>query len=87
MAEPKIADLLIGVETLLTQAYGRGVRDGIALAREKAMRALAEPIEGEEGEAPPDTEAPSAQTGDGRPRGAVRPPFLAHNPFAKPAGG
>jgi hypothetical protein len=53
MTEPKIADLLISSETLFTQAYRRGVTYGIALAREKAIRALAEPIEGEEGESPP----------------------------------
>jgi hypothetical protein len=80
MAEPKIAELLISGETLLTQAYRRGVTAGIALAREKAMRALSEHIEGEEGESPPITEAPSALTGNG----TVRPAFLIHNPFVKP---
>jgi hypothetical protein len=84
MAEPKIADLLISGETLLTQAYRRGVTDWIALAREKAMRALAEPIEGEEDESPPDTEAPAALTGAAPP---ARPPFLSHYPFSKPAAG
>ncbi len=72
MAEPKIADLLTSGESLLVQAYRRGVRDGIALAREKAMRALSEPIdEGELPESPPEVAA--ATTGDAVPRGTVRP--------------
>jgi hypothetical protein len=50
--EDTAADLPIRIEPSLTQAYRRGVTDGIAMAREKAMRALAEPIEGEEGESP-----------------------------------
>jgi hypothetical protein len=71
-----IPDLLIGCETLLTQAYQRGVSDGIGLAREQAMRALSEAIEGEEGELPPNTEAPSALTGNALPRGTMRATFL-----------
>ena len=78
MAEPKIADLLASGQNVLVQAYKRGVKDGIAWAREKLLNSLADPDEGDEAieaagtvsmESPSIAKAPA----DVLPRGTVRP--------------
>lgn len=77
MAEPKIADLLASGQNVLVQAYKRGVKDGIAWAREKLLSSLADPDEGEaiEGAGTVSMESPSVAKApaDVLPRGTVRP--------------